>query len=125
VPARTMIFKHSARRHFNFSKQCRSALKFLILVPAGTKILQHSAGRHCVPGSLSALFFFFFFQQKGTRHGWHACEATGGVQKNQPLPPLINPLTPHSSINTTMLFKANGGLESVERNRESFQECFE
>jgi hypothetical protein len=110
VPASTPIF--------------RPILKNLILVPAGTRILKHSADRHCVPGSISALFWSFF-QQRGTKHGWHAREAAGGGAKKQPLPPLFDP---------SFLYKYNHGLhgkgvgkcrEKLERNRESFQECFE
>jgi hypothetical protein len=113
VPAGTPIF--------------RPALKNLIQVPAGTWILKHSAGRHCVPGPISALFLSFF-QQRGTRHGWHAREAAGGGAKKQPLPPLFDPFT------SPFLYKYNHGLhgkrvgkgrEKLERNRESFQECFE
>ena len=119
--------KWSAGRHSNFSKQCRPALKNLIQVPAGTWILKHSAGRHCVPGPISALFLSFF-QQRGTKHGWHAREAAGGGQKSRPFHPSLTLSHPHFSINTTMVFIAKGVgkcREKLERNRESFQECFE
>ena len=73
-------------------------------------------------------FFLSFFQQRGTKHGWHAREAAGGGAKKHPLPPLFDPFTP------SFLYKYNNGLhgkgvgkcrEKLERNRESFQECFE
>jgi hypothetical protein len=35
--------------------------------------------------------------------------------KNQPLPPLIDPLTSLSFINSTMVFKAKG-FQEIERN---------
>jgi hypothetical protein len=113
VPAGTPIF--------------RPALKNLILVPAGTRILKHSAGRHCVPGPISILFLSFF-QQRGTKHGWHAREAAGGGQKSSPFHPYLTLSHPPFSINTTMVFMARGVgkcKENLERNRESFQECFE
>ena len=96
-------------------------------MPASTRILKHSADRHYVPRPISALFLSFF-QQRGTKHGWHAREAAGGGAKKQPLPPLFDPFT------SPFLYKYNHGLhgkgvgkgrEKLERNRESFQECFE
>jgi hypothetical protein len=96
-------------------------------VPADTRILKHSAGWHCVPEPISALFLSFF-QQRGTKHGWHACEASGGKQKSSPFHPSLTLSHPHFSINITMVFMARGlesDREKLERNKESFQECFE
>ena len=57
--------------------------------------------------------------------GMHVRQLVGA--KKQPLPPLFDPFTP------SFLYKYNHGLhgkrgdgrEKLERNRKSFQECFE
>ena len=112
MPAGTPIFK--------------PALIYLILVLVGTRILKHSAGRHYVPRPLSALFFVFFSVKRDK--AWLACTwGSWWGAKKQPLPPLFDLLTP------PFLYKYNHGLhgkgvgkcrEKLERNGESFQECF-
>ena len=60
--------------------------------------------------------------------GMHVRQLGGGGAKKQPLPPLFDPFT------HPFLYKYNHGLhgkevgkcrKKLERNRESFQECFE
>ena len=113
MPAGTLIF--------------RPALKNLIQVPAGTWILKHSAGGHYVPGPISVLFFVVF-SAKGDK-AWLACTWGGsGGQKSSPFHPSLTISHPPFSINTTMVFMAKGVgkcREKLERNMESFQECFE
>ena len=91
----------------------------------GTKIFQQSAGQHCVPGTHSA-HFCLFQHKRGQAMGWHARFAACGGQEISPTYP---PLT-HSHLFLFFFYKYNikppyKWLESVEKNRESFQECFE
>ena len=72
-------------------------------------------------------FLSFFFSKEGqSMVGMHVRQLVGS--KKQPLPPLFNPFTP------SFFYKYNHSLhgkevgkcrEKLERNRESFQECFE
>jgi hypothetical protein len=91
-------------------------------VSVGTKIFQQSAGQHCVPGPHSA--HFCLFQHKGDKPwaGMHVLQPVGAKKSAPPTP--IDPFTPFFfyKYNIKPPYK---WLESVEKNRESFQECFE
>ena len=77
----------------------RPALKNLILVPGGTRILKHSADRHYVPRPLSAQFLFF-------SSTWNRLCIAFSTHYDSP-------------------WGVGKCRENLERNRESFQECFE
>ena len=83
-------------------------------MPTGTVIFKPALGWHLV-GTVFLNHFFFFFPAKGVKawNGMHVRQPMGA--RNQPLPLPIDPLTPSSSMNTTIVFKARG-LESVEKN---------
>ena len=93
----------SAKRH------CVSAIWHWVM-PNGT---MHLVGAIFLDHFLQ--IFFFFFSTKGIKHGIACTWDSLWGARNQPLPLPIDPLTPPSSINTTIVFKAKG-LESVEKN---------